>query len=87
MAAHLALGRRLADAGEEIAADSLVDLPGERAGDRGGEASWPHVVSVDGFGNAVLDLSDRHLAQIGLRLGSTLSVEGPGGELTARRSR
>jgi S-adenosyl-L-methionine hydrolase (adenosine-forming) len=74
VAARLALGAPLSEAGEEIAADSLTTI----------EASEPvigegrtvaHVVSVDRFGNAVLDLADRHLAQTGLRMGNHVAVE------------
>ena len=74
VAAHLALRAPLADAGEEVSAASLTNL----------EASEPsigegrvvaHVTSVDRFGNAVLDLADRHLVQTGLRMGSHVGVE------------
>ncbi len=77
VAAHLALGASLPDAGEVVAADSLTTL----------EASEPaigegrvvaHVISVDRFGNAVLDLADRHLAQTGLRMGNHVAVEAGG---------
>ena len=77
VAAHLARGASLADAGDAIAADSLVRL----------ETSQPvieadrvlaHVVSLDGFGNASLDLADRHLPETGLRLGRKLTIEAGG---------
>jgi S-adenosyl-L-methionine hydrolase (adenosine-forming) len=34
-----------------------------------------HVVGIDGFGNAALDLADRHLPQSGLRMGRTVTVD------------
>jgi S-adenosylmethionine hydrolase len=77
VAAHLARGASLADAGEAIEADSLIRL----------EASQPvieadrvlaHVVSVDGFGNAALDLVDRQLPETGLRLGRGITIEAGG---------
>jgi S-adenosyl-L-methionine hydrolase (adenosine-forming) len=77
VAAHLALGAPLSAAGEEVPIASLTTL----------EASEPsigegrvvaHVISVDRFGNAALDLADRHLAQTGLRMGNHVVVEAGG---------
>jgi S-adenosyl-L-methionine hydrolase (adenosine-forming) len=77
VAAHLARGASLVDAGEAIDTGSLVRL----------EAPEPvieadrvcaHVVSVDRFGNAALDLADRHLPESGLRLGRKLTIEAGG---------
>jgi S-adenosylmethionine hydrolase len=77
VAAHLARGAPLADAGEPIEIDSLVEL----------ETPEPviepdrvlaHVVSLDRFGNAALDLADRHLPETGLRLGRRLTIEAGG---------
>jgi hypothetical protein len=74
VAAHLARGASLPDVGERIEAGSLVGI----------EASEPvietghvvaHVVSIDRFGNAALDLADRHLPQSGLRMGRPVTVE------------
>jgi S-adenosylmethionine hydrolase len=77
VAAHLARGASLDDAGEPVDADSLFRL----------EAPEPvieadrvlaHVLSLDGFGNATLDVSDRHLPETGLRLGRKLTIEAGG---------
>jgi S-adenosylmethionine hydrolase len=77
VAAHLARGAPPADAGEAIDPDSLVRL----------EAPEPvieedrvlaHVVSLDRFGNAALDLADSQLPETGLRLGHKLTVEAAG---------
>jgi S-adenosylmethionine hydrolase len=74
VAAHLARGATLAAVGEEIAPDSLVAL----------ELSVPviepgrvvaHVVYVDRFGNAVLDLGDDDVPQTGLRMGRRVVIE------------
>ena len=74
VAARLALGVPLSEAGEEIATDSLTTI--EVSEPVIGESrTVAHVVSVDRFGNAVLDLADRHLAQTGLRMGNHVAVE------------
>jgi S-adenosylmethionine hydrolase len=74
VAAHLALGAELAEAGEEIDPGSLVRLePSEPAVEEGRVVA--HVVSVDRYGNLALDLADRHLPRTGLRLGRPLTVE------------
>jgi S-adenosylmethionine hydrolase len=74
VAAHLARGISLREAGEEIGAASLIRIrTPEPVIAAGGVTA--HVVSVDRFGNAALDLADRHLPQSGLRLGRSLSVE------------
>src|SRR6266550_6242069 len=74
VAAHLARGASLAEAGEEIDPESLVRI----------ETTEPviepglvvaHVVSLDRFGNAALDLADRHLPETGLRLGRQITIE------------
>jgi S-adenosylmethionine hydrolase len=77
VAAHLARGASLADAGERIEGESLTRLPTSQPlieGDR----VVAHVVSIDRFGNAALDLADRHLPETGLRMGRQLTVEAGG---------
>jgi len=77
VAAHLARGAPLSEAGEPIPADSLARLErGEPSIEPGRVTAT--VVSVDRFGNAALDLADRHLPETGLRLGRRLTVEVPG---------
>ena len=77
VAAHLALGAPLSEAGERIDPDSLVALEAiEPAFEPGRVVA--HVVSVDRFGNAVLDLGDRHLPQTGLRMGHGVVIEAGG---------
>ncbi len=83
VAAHLANGADFAEAGEEIDAGSLIELPrAEPAVEENRVVST--VVSVDGYGNVALDLSERHAAGLGLRPGQPLGVEAPGAERTAR---
>jgi S-adenosyl-L-methionine hydrolase (adenosine-forming) len=74
VAAHLARGASPADAGEEIDPGSLVRIESpEPVIDPGRVVA--HVVSIDHFGNAALDLADRHLPQSGLRMGHPVRVE------------
>jgi S-adenosyl-L-methionine hydrolase (adenosine-forming) len=74
VAAHLARGAALREAGEPLATDSLVRL--ERPTPRIARGRViAHVVAVDRFGNLALDLTDRLLPETGLRLGRPLEVE------------
>jgi S-adenosylmethionine hydrolase len=77
VAAHLAGGARLADAGEEIAAETLTRIEATEPVIEEGRVV-PHVVSVDRYGNAALDLAERHLPETGLQLGRALTVEASG---------
>jgi S-adenosylmethionine hydrolase len=86
VAAHLALGAELAEAGEEIDPGSLVRLePSEPAVEEGRVIA--HVVSVDRYGNLALDLADRHLPRTGLQLGRPLTVEAGGTQVRAMFAR
>jgi S-adenosylmethionine hydrolase len=74
VAAHLAAGTDLDDAGERIAVDSLthLDLPQPRVyRDR----VVAHVLYVDGFGNIALNVDHEGLAQTFLRLGHKVAVD------------
>src|SRR5436190_619942 len=75
--AHLARGTSLAEVGEAIFPDSLVALEGTAPSIEPGRVV-AHAVAVDRYGNVVLDLSDRHLPDTGLRLGRSLTVEASG---------
>ncbi|MGI9021234.1 MAG: SAM hydrolase/SAM-dependent halogenase family protein [Solirubrobacterales bacterium] len=73
VAAHLAAGAALADAGEAVDPVSLVASPlAVAAFDERGVTA--HVVGVDRFGNAGLDLGHEDLPRTGLRLGRPLCV-------------
>jgi S-adenosylmethionine hydrolase len=74
VAAHLARGASLPEAGEEIDADSLVRIERTEPVIESGRVT-AHVVSVDRFGNVALDLADRHLPQSGLRMGRPVAVD------------
>jgi S-adenosylmethionine hydrolase len=77
VAAHLAAGAELAEAGRAIDAEELttIELEPPRVSD--GELEAP-VLAVDGFGNFTLDASHRDLTAAGLRLGHPVEVEAAG---------
>jgi S-adenosylmethionine hydrolase len=77
VAAHLAGGVPLSEAGEPFPAESLVTLQASQP-EIGSDQVVAHVISVDRFGNAVLDLADRHLPASGLRMGRTVMLEAQG---------
>jgi S-adenosyl-L-methionine hydrolase (adenosine-forming) len=74
VAAHLAAGADLREAGDPLDASELatLELPEPRVGD--GEAV-AHVVAIDGFGNVVLDLTHEHLLALGLGIGTRVRVQ------------
>jgi S-adenosyl-L-methionine hydrolase (adenosine-forming) len=78
VAAHLAAGAELADAGDPVAAEELasVELPEAR---REGGTLVAHVLTVDRFGNAGLNVTHDELAGTGITLGGTVELE-VGGE-------
>jgi S-adenosylmethionine hydrolase len=73
VAAHLAAGDDLAEAGEPCEPDSLtrLELPRPEAGDG---VLTAHVVAVDRFGNAILDATHADLDGSGIRLGRPLEI-------------
>jgi S-adenosyl-L-methionine hydrolase (adenosine-forming) len=78
VAAHLAAGAELADAGDPLDPASLttVELPEPRNEDDGLVA---HALVVDRFGNAGLNVDHDGLAGTGITLGETIEIE-TGGE-------
>lgn len=74
VAAHLAAGAELANAGEAVEPDSLrrLELPEARV-EHGTLVA--HVLSLDRFGNAALNVGHEELAGTGLTLGSTVELE------------
>lgn len=78
VAAHLATGTALADAGDPLEAAQLVRLELPTPGSRDG-AILAHVLHIDRFGNVQLDLSHEFLAQSELRLGRGVLLRVPGG--------
>jgi S-adenosyl-L-methionine hydrolase (adenosine-forming) len=77
VAAHLARGASLSEAGERIGIGSLAQLEAPQPVIEGDHV-LAHVVSLDRFGNAALDLEDRHLPDTGLQLGHKLTIEAGG---------
>jgi S-adenosylmethionine hydrolase len=77
VAAHLARGAPLSEAGEQIPPESLVTLQASQPA-IGPDRVLAHVISVDRFGNAVLDLADHHLPASGLRMGRSVAIETQG---------
>jgi S-adenosyl-L-methionine hydrolase (adenosine-forming) len=77
VAAHLARGTSLAEAGEEIEGESLVRIEAPRPTFGEGRV-LAHVVSMDRFGNAALDLTAAQLPETGLRMGYPITVHAAG---------
>ena len=78
VAAHLATGADLADAGQRLDPAELVrlELPTPRV-ESG--ALVAHVLTADAFGNLSLDVVHADLAGTGLTLGRAVEIEAPGG--------
>ncbi|HYU61101.1 MAG TPA: SAM-dependent chlorinase/fluorinase [Solirubrobacterales bacterium] len=86
VAASLALGNELREAGEAFETDALsaLEIPAPRI--------WPdrivsHVVRTDRFGNVALNVHHEHLAGGPLRLGEPLAVESAGERVGATFAR
>jgi hypothetical protein len=86
VAARLARGEPLAEAGEPIEPVELVplDLPRPR---RHGDGLAATVVGVDGFGNVALLADHGDLAAVGLRIGDPVAVTAGDAQLTATYAR
>ena len=82
VAAHLALGARLEEAGQPIDPASLtaLDLPAPRIGP---DEVVAHAIHVDGYGNVTLDLDATMLADGPLRPGEALDIRAPDGRFEA----
>ena len=68
VAAHLAIGADLADAGDPVDPAELVSLTLPTAHVEG-DTAVAHALVIDGFGNVALDLRHEHLLELGLGLG------------------
>jgi S-adenosyl-L-methionine hydrolase (adenosine-forming) len=73
VAAQLAAGAELAEAGEPIEPDSLVELSMPQARSEDGQLV-AHAVAFDRFGNVMLDVEHDSVADSGLRLGFPVVV-------------
>jgi S-adenosyl-L-methionine hydrolase (adenosine-forming) len=74
VAAQLAAGAALAEAGDPIDADELTPLhmPSSRRDDDGGLVA--HALAFDRFGNVMLDVEHAELAGSGLKLGHRVTI-------------
>jgi S-adenosyl-L-methionine hydrolase (adenosine-forming) len=75
VAAHLAAGAELADAGDPIDPDEIVRLDMPLAFLEDGEL-YAHAVGFDRFGNIMLDVEHAELTGSGFRLGHGVEVNG-----------
>jgi S-adenosylmethionine hydrolase len=75
VAAHLALGAPLGDAGDPIDADEIIrhDMPQALLE---GDELYAHAVGFDRFGNIMLDVEHAELTGSGFRLGHAVEVNG-----------
>jgi S-adenosylmethionine hydrolase len=82
VAAHLALGARLAEAGEEVEVSSLssLELPTPEVGSDRVKA---HAIHVDGYGNVTLDLDAEMLSGGPFAAGDRIDVRAPDGRFEA----
>lgn len=73
VAAHLARGAELPEAGEPLDPDALetIELPKHR---REGDTLLAHVLTIDRFGNAALNVSHEDLAGTGITLGGQVEL-------------
>jgi S-adenosyl-L-methionine hydrolase (adenosine-forming) len=76
VAAHLAAGAELREAGQPLGLDelALLELPGPIVDEDGATA---HALLIDGYGNVSLDLTHEHLMELGLTLGERVEIAGP----------
>jgi S-adenosylmethionine hydrolase len=83
VAARLAAGAPLPDAGEPLDPDELtvIELPEPR---REAGTLVAHALSVDGYGNVALDAGHDDLGATDLRLGHEVEVEAAGERVAAR---
>ena len=73
VAAHLARGDELAEAGEPLDPDELQTIELPQPG-REGDTLLAHVLSIDRFGNAALNVSHEDLAGTGITLGGQVEI-------------
>ena len=76
VAAALAAGEPLADAGDPIDADEFMQLEMPLAHPSGDRELIAHAVAFDHYGNVTLDVEHDELTSIGLRLGQGVVING-----------
>src|SRR5204863_6503304 len=82
VAAHLAAGVPLREAGDPLAVEELeqLELPSARVWNKTATA---HALVIDGFGNVSLNLGHSDLLALGVMIGDRLEVSTSGGTATA----
>src|SRR4051812_28596769 len=77
VAAHLAAGAELLDAGDPLAIEELavLELPEPRMV---ADVAVAHALLVDGYGNVSLDLRHEHMMQLDLTIGARVEVASGG---------
>jgi S-adenosylmethionine hydrolase len=86
VAAALAAGEPLGEAGEPLAVGGLVPLEVPRSELQGG-ALVAHALTIDRFGNVTLNVDHDQLAEFGLKLSSPVTLEVGGVPFEARYAR
>jgi S-adenosylmethionine hydrolase len=76
IAAHLAAGEELREAGEPVAVEELAVLHLPEA-NVGPDSALAHALLVDTYGNVSLDLTHEHMLEMGLAVGTRVEVGGP----------
>jgi S-adenosyl-L-methionine hydrolase (adenosine-forming) len=76
VAAHLAAGAELREAGQPLDPAELVrlELPAPIVDEDGATG---HALLIDGYGNVSLDLTHAHVMELGLTLGERVEIAGP----------
>ena len=82
VAAHLSMGARLGEAGEQIDPESMERLALTQASVEQGRAVT-HPIDRDGYGNLALDLTVEQAGEAGLEAGGRLVVHAPDGRFEA----
>ena len=82
VAAHLATGADLAEAGDPVDPAELTSLTLPTAHIEDG-AAVAHALAIDGFGNVALDLRHEHMLELGLAIGERALVHARGGRREA----
>jgi S-adenosyl-L-methionine hydrolase (adenosine-forming) len=82
VAARLVAGAELLEAGEPLDTGELqvLELPAARIEDGAASA---HVLLIDRYGNAALNMGHAELLELGLMIGARVTVDGPNGSAEA----
>ncbi len=78
VAAHLAAGAELADAGDLLDPSTLEEIRLPRSMVESDGTLVAHAISIDSFGNVALNVTHGEVAGTGLRLGEAVDIEAKG---------